>query len=510
MTGRNVFWSTVIGLGCCIFAGHYVLSQDKSQPKSVARIGPSKSKPTSLLGNRQLVHILVEPGSENEARAYYTAIEAELNVDLGDFSPGGTDRSTIDTLLRYVGHQRNDGTGVKANDLEIADSDVLMDLTKLKAFFTSTGRPPEEVVSFNPGDVAVTRWFSPKITDVAVPNDLINNFGWRKLVRLKPLAGSEAANKKVAGMYVLFNVFSTRDQLTTGSPFAQRSLNNQVILTKTSDSTLSQSAYFLVFGEIKQDVPKSGEIIFALNASFDFRHPTTAPPGAAYFVPRACAQCHGAELESQKGKLNFLDTDHWFDRVQSNDDFGFITTTTHGVLFDGGKDQSSAKFAEAFAVIRGLNVEIEQQNSAVDADREGFALRTVRNWLALHASRVSHVGIVEDANGDGFLDRSIRGDAGFPGENDRWRKNDRVDESLLPLLNRYCYRCHSSVRYSIYDRSIVRFNSGETLQRKMQKLLTEIPTGPPLQSVPFMPQDRFLLAPERNRLVGLLDRLIDG
>src|SRR4029077_4526859 len=62
-----------------------------------------------------------------------------------------------------------------------------------------------------------------------------------------------------------------------------------------------------VDGQFQDD----GAIAFKLAATFDARkHPETGAAADDYFVPGSCVQCHGGVKFN--GKINFLDTDHWF------------------------------------------------------------------------------------------------------------------------------------------------------------------------------------------------------
>ena len=89
--------------------------------------------------------------------------------------------------------------------------------------------------SFAGGEVLVTRYFAPKITDVDVPAGGAIAYGWRKLVRLRALASSEAATKGLKSMYLLFNVFNENlgiSPFTTDTGDINHSVNNQVMLIR--------------------------------------------------------------------------------------------------------------------------------------------------------------------------------------------------------------------------------------------------------------------------------------
>ena len=165
-------------------------------------------------------------------------------------------------------------------------------------------------------------------------------------------------------------------------------------------------------------------------------------------VPDSCIQCHGSVRT--RGKANDLDTDHWLDRVTpqyglhearfQQEEFTALVGSPHGVLYDGRKDQSTEKFGAAFDVIQTLNSEITNQNRRVGAVNN-FQLGAVRRWLELH----------EPNNfGSQHMPPYQRGYSNLP-----WKADDENHRKLLYFLNRYYYRCHSSVRYNVFDREAV-------------------------------------------------------
>src|SRR5262249_24050123 len=151
-----------------------------------------------------------------------------------------------------------------------------------------------------------------------------------------------------------------------------------------------------------------------------------------------------------KGKANYLDTDHWFDRVTpkygvtgapfESEDFYGLANSTFGVLYDGGKDLTTETFKRAFGVIRQLNREIKDQNERVRGNNNAnFQLRAVEKWLALHKESADHVPPDERGFGD-----------------NPWKPGNENHRKLLYFLNRYCYRCHSSVKYNVFERQAVK------------------------------------------------------
>src|SRR5262245_16627546 len=116
-------------------------------------------------------HILVEPGSEQGAIDYYKKLDAALT---GPFT-------TLDEVLVFAGY-----SSLKAADVEKMTSQELIDLGK--------------------GDIAASRFFAPKISDVSgIANP--RTYGWRKVVALRPRKPSGAVDKKVSSVYLLFNHF---------------------------------------------------------------------------------------------------------------------------------------------------------------------------------------------------------------------------------------------------------------------------------------------------------------
>jgi hypothetical protein len=186
-------------------------------------------------------------------------------------------------------------------------------------------------------------------------------------------------------------------------------------------------------------------------------------------------------------KLNYLDTDHWFDRL--GDDFAFLRDTPFGVLYDGGKDEATKEFETAFDVLRRLNNEIKDQNERVEPtplpDPPSFQLRAVRKWLQLHETNSRHQDIFARV---------------LPPDGDtQWRADRMPDKDLLPLMNQYCFRCHSSLRFNIFDRpAVVRRRSligGTSTLTSFLDL--------PVDNKRRMPQDRILKDDVKEQIKAL-------
>jgi hypothetical protein len=354
-----------------------------------------------------------------------------------------------------------------------------------------------ELMAKYPDEIFASAFFAPKITDVSVSDGGAINLGWRKLVYLKARPGSAAESKGISSGFLLFNKFQgpgkwDLDPIIARDDKSNESQTTQLMLVRAKGSALKNSIYFMVYGPLSS----GGQLQAFLTASFDARDPSIGPKGK-YFVPNACAQCHGAETtpnkyDLNKVKLNFLDTDHWFDRVQAGDDFAFIQQHPYGVLYDGDKvfdikpeDTVSTKTQAAFNVLRQINERISQQNELVDeAVAPSFQTRAVRKWTALHASSSTTDFVHKDV-----FQRSLDGSSA-------WSNATSPDRELLPLVNRYCYRCHSSVRFSIYDRDTV-------LRRKAAIKFRLTTTNTSFA----MPQDRVLSGETKQRLVDLVNAL---
>lgn len=467
-------WAAVILAACASLAGCQPAGTDTVQ---------KESRGDKAVVELPRIEILVETGRPEDAKAYYRetfdALGITHNVDSGE--PG------MALMLAYLGYP-----DVKPEDLENTPS-------------------PELMRRFGE-DLLVSAFFAPKITDISQQGPANINVGWRKVIRLRAKPDSDAARHDIAAGFLLFNKFQGKDH--SRDPFEERkdhsneSLTTQLILVraKKGEGTdpIQRPLHFFVFGRATE----GAKLKLALQASFDAAAPEVEAelakknPIKDYFVPIACGQCHGGLTEDpetgdprvlfDRQKLNFLDTDHWFDRVQDGDDFAFIRTDNRfGVLFDGGTNAASTQFAEAFDVLRRLNREIEEQTRRVEPDpsRPSFQLRAVAKWHELHPSG-------DNAHKDVFA----RALPPLAGAGPTWDRAAEPDRTLLPLLNQYCYRCHSSIIYSLFDRHEVACRKARILNRLNR------PPG----SAGAMPQDRVLDPSVKARLLELSGRLPDA
>lgn len=370
------------------------------------------------------IGIRVTPGSPDETTAYYERISVKLGV-------GNTrhDLPDLTALLGYLGY-----SSLSAEDLEFKS-------------------PPDLMAIFPNDQLLVSRFFAPKIVDFNVKSvdpQYPYHAGWRKLVRILALPSSGADSAGLQAAYVLFNYVQVQ---LTDAPFPDgtslnESVNTQVIIVpKTFTKGQEDSAYFLDF-----DTRTGGyKIHDFLSAAFDVAQDPSRPEETKrnYYVPTACAQCHGHDQEGggpankafPYAKLNYLDTDQWYDMMA----FGEFpsTLTTYDVLFDGGLDHTTAAYGAAFDVIKTLNNFIHEQNvqSVHPDDLDLFKIKAVEKWLALHQTSTDPVP---------SLDRALDLGSGSA----VWQ-NTQDDRALLSLLDQYCFRCHSAVLFSVFDKQAV-------------------------------------------------------
>lgn len=393
--------------------------------------------------------VRVTPGTEDEAKAYLEEIKGPDH--LPSFSGSFLD-TNLDALLRYMGSLP--GESFSAAQLEVESYDRLA----LSA-------------------VVSTRFFAPKIINVQPPIQDNAKYGWRRVIKLLAFHGSGAEADGIESLWVLFNYFSATPNYP--DPSVSRSGAVQAILVRRADTLGAPRfpVYFFVAGPYPDY-----KLGLYLEASFDAPPPPSRqgedPAIKKYYLPYSCAQCHGAKREDglSKTKLNYLDTDHWFDRVQSGDSFAGVPVAN--VLPDGGLP-GTAGFTRAFVMPQYLNKQIEIQNKAVDPD--SFQHKAVQTWLRLHpdGGNSSHIPP---------FDRSIA----YPPDNLSWQATAEPDRELLPMLNRYCFRCHSSFAYHVFDKQAVKSRAASL------KSYVEYNV---------MPQGQSLDAATKSKLVGLLDQL---
>jgi len=419
----------------------------------------------------------VPQGSETRARQYY----ANLPGEIGFSSRASILDSTLDDLLAYVGY-----SGLTARDLERLPSAALMDGVGLGRPCNPGSAPCVTSVSnaavfqeafrnrpLRPDEILAARFFAPKITNV---NDAAETrqLGWRKLTRLRARSGSAAAKNKIDSAIILFNFFMGPREKPFG--VESESLNTQVMLTSTALDE-RDSIYWLDYGRLSQ----GGKLSLKLDASFDARDlQAAADPEAglkSYYVPDGCVACHGQN--PRKSLVNYLDTDHWFDRL--GDDFVRVRAEGTPVLFDAGTDDTgAASFALAFDVIRRFNEEAERHASV--AQPNSFHLAAARTWLGLHDKSCAHLSPTARA----------------VGSSPKW-SGSTLDKEAIEALNRYCFRCHGTIKFNVFDKN-------DVLSRRALIRARFFPTPAQLNLDPdyAMPSDRKLDEAERQRILDLI------
>jgi hypothetical protein len=412
----------------------------------------------------QDVALRVKPGDEAGAKAYYL----QLQQKLVNFPRNPLTESSIGDMLVYYGFP-----ALLAKDLEALDPADIMDFNKLRKVVNN--KPEFESAyaarPLQPGEILVSRFFAPKIIAVSDPQPDVpkGGFGWRKVLRFQSREGSPAGGDGLDTFYLLFNFADNATKFPKDKPAGQI---QALLVPKYPTGGKHNDIYFLVYENLTKPTP--GKVGFFLEATFDLA--SGVPADGKYYVPIACGQCHGTERVNQPGgKVNYLDTDHWIDRT--GDDFKRVNPAD--VLVDGE--------AQGYDTIRRLNTEIEKQNSSViGASDPKFALLAVRKWLELHKEGQPNANRHVPPLGRGFAEA-----AGDP----IWTAGADPDEKLLTLLNQYCFRCHSSVRFHVFQKQ-------EVIKRKPGTfgILGRVTSG-------NMPQDRRLTDKTKNDILDLIRKL---
>lgn len=407
------------------------------------------------------------------ARNYYESLWEELGLD------PQVGLRTLDDLIAFAGF-----SPLTASDVERLSPDVLMDFSQLAG---KVSRPVEFAKTFQSnriasGEILSVRFFSPKTTDVS-RKVLPVACSWRKLVRLKVRPESPAWKSGIDSVFVLGNIYEP--DLEKDPYFSCESANNQVILTRRAGSKLKQPAYWLIYGKISED----GVLTDHSETSWDAMDERLGPKEvkSKYFVPGACQQCHGAT--PARAKLNVLDTDHWEDRIVIDNEFGEdfqdVGKSPWNVLFDVPKPTEPKRREQVMEVFRKLNTEILSQSREADTQPDPddsdtrFMTRATEKWLKLHETTQHHIAPSQ---------------RGIPGEGGAcWNPENDSEKHLVSLLNRFCYRCHSSVKYHVMDKAGVRD------MKEMMILLIEDKS---------MPQDRADLPDGvREKIIELLEKV---
>jgi hypothetical protein len=422
--------------------------------------------------------LLVDPGSPDNARAYYKLLAGKF-PSLPRETCLATDLlgCSLPDVLAYFGYRP-----LLPGDLQRLPPEILMDYSALLKAVSN----PRDFANFPPiqkDELLVTRFFAPRI--VSVKNLPASDFGWRKVLLFKARPGSGAARDGLTELYLLFNFGSGK---VPKFPEGKDAGQIQAMVTPKYPQGSHFSAYFFVFNALTGKCPEAdaqgnvvikdcrpGQIGLHLTASFD----ANFLPQLNYYVPNACAQCHGTAGNGATGaRINYLDTDHWYDKVQKPGG-DFKEVEKDDVLVGAG--------GRGMKTLHELNTRIRAQNAAIAAD--SFQTRAVDKWLALHADCKDQPVECRDEHFGPLL-------RGFkkPGSETVWSGTKEADRELLPLLNQNCFRCHSSFRFHVFEKKTV-FDRRSGLQSRL--------------SGNSMPPDRTLAPATRDGMIQWLNALTE-
>ena len=456
-----------------VWLANVASTADESRLRDVLHSRTLKLLHDKSITERDAIGILVEEGSKEEAQVYYARIGRLLGLDI--------EKTTLGSILQFYGYSTISATNFEALDLFDLMPRNDTEFDRLASLVTDSAAFKREftLADFTGGQVLVSRFFAPKIVNF---NDMSgtggNTFvaGWRKLVRLQPRANSSAAGRSLGPMYVLFNYFE-KDPKT--HPFKDKqSQNNQVIIVNQKFTPTKDD---LIFWLVYQKRDTNYAIAYSLFAGFDIPGPKD------YFVPTACAQCHGHDQELGGpasgletfpfGKVNYLDTDQWYEVAKF--DFPGTQAEQFDIVFDGTKNISSADYRRAVDVLRQLNKEIAVQTtlSLRPNGSEDYKKKAVEKWNELHAKSDAPA-----AQGDRSLSVGQR----------VWSSTDATDMKTLGELNRYCFRCHSSMYYHVFDKQAV-FSKKRKIEAFLRRNL--------------MPQGRILDDTTNQALIDLIHNM---
>jgi hypothetical protein len=352
-----------------------------------------------------------------------------------------------------------------------------MDAASLSKRYAKS-RTPNEFSGDASWDLLASGYFAPKTSDVSHRS---NKLSWRKIVRLKPRHDSPAEQNGLAAMYFLSVIYVQPSNLDK-NPFEFPSQSVQVMLVadlKNPRRKLADAACWLIFS------PNDGyRPAYSTTTSWDAADDTLTQGLQPYYLPLACQQCHCGDDRS-KATPHFIDTDYTLDKVTPGEDFeDTVGRSRWSPLFETGKDAASEKYQKAFEIYRRLNAEILDHNEAVNP--QSLQTYGARNWMRLHQSQVGHIPPIA---------RAWQIDA------EQWNESQAVDRALLPLLDRYCYRCHGTVRYNVFAKAAKGSNGDDLgVLSRVDKMIKKITSG-------AMPQDRELTPAQKDALVSLLKQL---
>lgn len=414
----------------------------------------------------------VPTGSEDKAKIYYSRLSGEIGFSTFDV----IFQTTLGDVATYLGY-----AGLTGADMQNLPSKFLMSPDLMLATNSLNGSnalqnsalfaASQGVIPFRSGDILVTRFFAPKIMNIKDPEP-VRQWGWRKLVRLKARLGSSAVSHHIAYGVILFNYF-TPPGVAVG--LTNESVNTQVMLVTAPEAVPApndpgpDSLYWLDYDTLSS----GGKLSLALNAFFDANElPQSTNGKRPYFVPDGCVACHGDN--PRRSMVNYLDTDHWFDRLDN--DFQSVKTSGTALLVDAEtNDTNSPAYEIAFDLIRQFNTEADDQVQKSQPKHDETL--AAQKWIQLHAASVTHVLPP---------DRAI-------GLDPKWASTNADEVQVLSDLNQYCFRCHGTVKFSIFNRQKI-----HTLDMQV-KIEQRLGTNAALEAK--MPPDRDLSPAVRDRIL---------
>lgn len=375
----------------------------------------------------------VPSGDPQSATNYYRRLATTI-----DFStPDLIFQTKLDDVATYLGYD-----GITGRDLQNLSPDILMDPQNNLAGTNSSFQHPDRLITAigtapqPTNEILVTRFFAPKIMNIHDPES-IRKIGWRKLIRLRARPGSRAAQHHIGYGIVLFNIAT----LPGAVPFSptDESKNTQVMLVTDLDNvpppnTPGPPTIFWL--DYRSFSDQDGILSLALDQTFDANELPTPQNGTkSYYVPDGCVACHGGN--PRRAMVNYLDTDHWFDRLEN--DFPNLKASGLPLLFDAkNNDMTTPAYKRAFDVIATFNAEADAEVKKAQPQCDE-ALASAK-WLEVHATNYDHVQPT---------DRAI-------GNDPRWSPNDTNDVRILSSLNQYCFRCHGTVKFSVFNKEEIR------------------------------------------------------
>jgi hypothetical protein len=267
--------------------------------------------------------------------------------------------------------------------------------------------------------------------------EAVRKIGWRKLIRIRARPSSGAAKHHIDRVIILFNI-ATSPGATPFSP-DDESKNTQVMLVTDlanvppPNTPGPSTIYWLDYRPFSD---ADGILSLKLDQTFDANElPANQNGTKPYYVPDGCVACHGGN--PRRAMVNYLDTDHWFDRLET--DFPNLKASGLPLLFDAQtNDPTSPGFRRAFDVIAAFNAEADAEVRKAQPQQDE-ALASSR-WLEIHATNYSRLPPTERAIGN----------------DPRWSSNNTNDVQVLSALNQYCFRCHGTVKFSVFNKEEIK------------------------------------------------------